>query len=96
MTPQQLSEAAQSLRDAARNGNFIAPLRETYADIDAAAAYAIQRINTDQRVIDGRRIVGCKIGLTARAVQAQLGVDQPDFGMLFDDMGYGDGEPVPV
>ena len=95
MTPQQLSEAAQSLRDAARSGRYVAPLRETYADIDADAAYAIQRINTDQRLAQGRRIVGCKIGLTAKAVQAQLGVDQPDFGMLFDDMGYGDGEQVP-
>ena len=96
MTPQQLSRAARSLRDASRSGEFIAPLRETYPDMDAEAAYAIQRINTEQRLAEGRRIVGCKIGLTARAVQAQLGVDQPDFGMLFDDMGYGDGEPVPV
>jgi len=37
MTPQQLSEAAQSLRDAARSGECIAPLRETYAEIDAAS-----------------------------------------------------------
>jgi len=96
MTPEQQSAAAQSLRDAERSGIYIAPLRETYTNIDAEAAYAIQRINTEQRIAGGRRIVGCKIGLTARAVQAQLGVDQPDFGMLFDDMGYGDSEPVPL
>ena len=96
MTPQQCSEAARSLREAARTGEFIAPLRERYPQLDADSAYAIQRINTEQRLAEGRRIVGCKIGLTARAVQAQLGVDRPDFGMLFDDMGYGDGEPVPL
>ena len=96
MTPDQLVAAAESLRTAASSGAFIAPLRETYADIDAEAAYKIQRINTLHRVGQGRRIVGCKIGLTARAVQAQLGVDRPDFGMLFDDMGYGDGEPIPL
>lgn len=96
MNDQQLKEAAASLRDAAKSGAWVAPLRETYPGMDAAAAYAIQKINTDRRVAEGRRIVGRKIGLTARAVQAQLGVDQPDFGILFDDMGYGDGEPVPV
>lgn len=96
MNPELLSQAARSLREAARTGHFIPPLRETYGEIDAAAAYAIQRINTEHRQGEGHRVIGCKVGLTARAVQAQLGVDQPDFGMLFDDMGYGDGEPVPV
>ncbi len=96
MTPQQRSDAARSLREAARSGEFIAPLRETWPQIDAESAYAIQRINTEQRLAEGRRIVGCKIGLTSRAVQKQLGVDRPDFGVLFDDMGYGDGEPVPL
>jgi 2-keto-4-pentenoate hydratase len=94
MTPQEISQAAQALREAARNGEYLAPLREQYPGIDARAAYAIQRTNTEHRMAQGRRVVGCKIGLTARAVQAQLGVDQPDFGMLLDDMGYGDGEPV--
>jgi 2-keto-4-pentenoate hydratase len=96
MTPQQISEAAHSLREAARTGEFITPLRERYAELDAESAYAIQRINTDQRIAAGHRRVGCKIGLTAKAVQAQLGVNQPDFGGLLDDMGYGDGEPVPL
>ena len=96
MTPDELGRAAQSLRDAARTGEFVAPLRETYPGIDAGSAYAIQRLNTDWRRQQGRRTVGCKIGLTAKSVQAQLGVDRPDFGMLFDDMGYGDSEPVPA
>ena len=96
MTPQHIAEAAQLLRDAARSGEFIAPLRERYVELDAESAYAIQRVNTAQRIAAGRRRVGCKIGLTARAVQAQLGVDRPDFGVLLDDMGYGDGEPVPL
>jgi 2-keto-4-pentenoate hydratase len=96
MDDNQLQEAAASLREAARTGQWIAPLRETYAGIDGAAAYAIQKINVDRRLAEGRRIVGRKIGLTAKAVQAQLGVDQPDFGILLDDMGFGDGEPVPL
>lgn len=95
MTPSDIATAAIALREAASTGKFIAPLRERFPTLDAKAAYAIQRLNTEHRLSMGRRIVGCKVGLTARAVQAQLGVDQPDFGMLFDDMGYGDGEPVP-
>ncbi|WP_028216654.1 2-keto-4-pentenoate hydratase [Paraburkholderia oxyphila] len=96
MMPQQIEKAAMALAEAARTGKYIAPLRETYEQMSVEDAYAIQRMNTERRVAEGRRIVGCKIGLTSVAVQKQLGVDQPDFGVLFDDMGYGDGEPIPA
>jgi 2-keto-4-pentenoate hydratase len=96
MTPQQLEAAAAALRDAARTREYIAPLRDTYADLTIDNAYTIQQLNTERRLAAGRRLVGCKIGLTSVAVQKQLGVGQPDFGRLFDDMGYGDGEPIPM
>lgn len=95
-TQARLQQAADALLEAERSHRFIAALRDTYAPLTIDEAYAIQRINTERRLAAGRRIVGCKIGLTSVAVQKQLGVDQPDFGMLFDDMGYGDGEPIPA
>lgn len=95
MTPETLQQIAHQLLNAATSGNFIEPLRERFEGLDIASAYAIQQHNTEARLAAGQRIVGRKIGLTSRAVQAQLGVDQPDYGVLFDDMGYGNGEPIP-
>ncbi len=82
--------AARRLRDAYR-GETIPPMRDVMEPTDGAAAYAVQAANTRFWQSQGRRIVGRKIGLTAKAVQAQLGVDQPDFGVLFDDMAVADG-----
>ncbi|RKP50319.1 2-keto-4-pentenoate hydratase [Pararobbsia silviterrae] len=96
MTPEQIQDAARALRTAATTHAYIAPLRDTYPDMTLDDAYAVQRENTQARLAEGRRITGCKIGLTSVAVQRQLGVDQPDFGVLFDDMGYGDSEPIPA
>jgi len=83
-------DAARMLRDAYA-GAAIAPLRGALEPTDAEGAYAVQEINTRFWEAQGRRIVGRKAGLTAKAVQTQLGVDQPDFGVLFDDMRVADG-----
>lgn len=77
---------AQLLRKAQSTRNAIAPLSEIIGKIDVEKAYKIQQTNTDIRIAAGAHIVGKKIGLTSHAVQKQLGVDQPDFGILFDDM----------
>lgn len=82
--------AAERLRGAYQTG-AVAPMRDLIAPHDVENAYAIQQINSALWLQDGRRIIGRKVGLTAKAVQIQLGVDQPDFGVLFDDMAIADG-----
>lgn len=89
-------QAAATLRTAAADRVPCAPVRELIGRTDAAAAYGVQELITAARVAAGATVVGRKIGLTSTAVQAQLGVLQPDFGVLFDDMAYGDGDLVPV
>lgn len=86
----QTDMLARRLRDA-YSGGAVQPLRDGLDPLDVAGAYAIQATNARVWSEAGRRIVGRKVGLTAKAVQAQLGVDQPDFGVLFDDMAIPDG-----
>lgn len=83
-------ELAQRLRDA-YTGGAVPPLRDGLEPLDITGAYAVQTINTRFWEEQGRRIVGRKAGLTAKAVQQQLGVDQPDFGVLFEDMRIANG-----
>ncbi|OGT82774.1 MAG: 2-keto-4-pentenoate hydratase [Gammaproteobacteria bacterium RIFCSPLOWO2_02_FULL_61_13] len=86
---------ATELREIYQSRQYCAPISTRLPDNDVAGAYAIQDINTDHWLRAGRRLVGRKIGLTSRAVQEQLGVNQPDYGMLFADMCYADGETIP-
>lgn len=73
-----------------------APVRDLLGSTDIEAAYRVQALGVERRIKAGARVSGRKIGLTSPAVQAQLGVDQPDFGVLFDDMAHPDGASVPV
>ncbi|WP_070156808.1 2-keto-4-pentenoate hydratase [Sphingobium phenoxybenzoativorans] len=90
-----IADAATALRDA-YGGSFITPLRERLGTNDPVTAYAIQEHNTKHWIAEGRRLIGRKIGATSAAVQNMLGLDQPDYGMLFADMSYSDGEIIPV
>lgn len=96
MTTRQdnIAAAAQRLWDAACTGTPCAPIRDLLDDGDIDAAYAVQEINTKRGLDAGRRLVGRKIGLTSKAVQTQLGVGQPDYGMLFADMAVPEGEDI--
>lgn len=91
-----VAQTARQLESAWRLGVPMPPVRDALGAGNLAAAYAVQEELTALRVARGARVVGRKIGLTSRAVQQQLGVDQPDFGVLFDDMAYPDGAAVPT
>ncbi|MGE3247706.1 MAG: 2-keto-4-pentenoate hydratase [Beijerinckiaceae bacterium] len=90
----KIDKIAARLREAERTGVAIAPIRDEIAEGGVEAAYAVQAANTAHYLAHGRRAVGRKIGLTSKAVQKQLGVDSPDFGMLYADMEVCDGEEI--
>lgn len=81
---------ADGLTEATRSGRGVAPPR-TMGVATLDDAYAVQQCLVAAAVADGRRVVGNKVGLTSRVMQEQLGVDEPDFGVLFDDMVLDDG-----
>jgi 2-keto-4-pentenoate hydratase len=64
----------------------VTPLTDLYKDMTTDEAYQVQMLIINQKVRDGRRIVGKKIGLTSLAMQELLGVDQPDYGHLLNSM----------
>ncbi len=87
-------EAARKIRNAWKHGKTIKPVRDALPKGNLDAAYAVQKINTDIWIKEGRRVIGRKIGLTAKAVQTQLGVDQPDYGIIYADMAVVDGDEI--
>ena len=89
----QVMSAAATIREAYEAKSPIAALRNSY-DMEIDDAYAVQEENTKHWLKQGRLLSGRKIGVTSHAVQSQLGVNQPDFGMLFSDMAFADGQEI--
>lgn len=84
------------LYDALVAGKTITPFTERGLPIDIDDAYGIQLRMIERRLAQGERIIGKKIGVTSRAVQTMLNVNQPDFGQLLSGMLYHDGDAIPV
>jgi 2-keto-4-pentenoate hydratase len=87
-------ELAADLAEAERSRVAIAPLTSGDPDIDVVDSYEIQLINIRQRVAEGARVVGHKVGLSSAAMQQMMGVDEPDYGHLLDEMQVFEDRPV--
>jgi 2-keto-4-pentenoate hydratase len=85
---------ADELFRAAADRRSVEPLTDRNADLRVEDAYAIQTRMIERRVAGGARVIGRKIGLTSRPMQQLLGVDEPDFGALLDDMFVEDGDEI--
>ena len=90
------SAVADALRDAEAERRPIPPLRETWPEIDVVDAYEIQLLNIRRRLQAGAGVRGHKVGLSSKAMQDMMGVDEPDYGHLLTDMEVSSEEPVPA
>ncbi len=94
-----IQSLAKELRAAEESREPVAPLAGRAvgaAGLELADAYAIQQTNIALKLGAGDRVVGRKIGLTSKAMQTQLGVDQPDYGALLASMAVDNGGSVAV
>ncbi len=94
MTPQEHKQAANDLLQAEISGKQIGLLSLKYPSIDMDDAYAIQSELLALKLAQGRQVIGWKIGLTSKAMQAALNIDIPDSGILFDDMAVESGGTI--
>ncbi len=86
LTAAQRDAAARALRAAERSRAGVEPLVQTWPGIDVADAYRIQLTNIGLRLDAGASVVGHKVGLSSKAMQQMMGVDEPDYGHLLSDM----------
>lgn len=94
MSQEEFNAVARRIIKARTNASATGPISADYPHFGMDDAYAVQQLVNRDRLENGGRITGYKIGLTSTAVQQQLGVDQPDYGVLFADMERRSGELI--
>src|SRR5258708_20435549 len=90
-----IEECAKALHRAERSRVPIAPLSERYPELTPAQSYEIQSAWLELLRQEGAQVVGHKIGLTSKAMQEQLGVNEPDYGFILDTMVVPSGSTLP-
>jgi 2-oxo-hept-3-ene-1,7-dioate hydratase len=86
LSRQDILKEAERHHLAEKNRQQISAVTSQYPDMTISDAYEIQSAWTDLKLKEGRTIVGHKIGLTSKVMQRMFGIDEPDFGILLDDM----------
>lgn len=94
LSEEQRQQAIENLHQAHRTKKPCIQLSTTFPQIEIADSYAISSAIANERIAEGRRIIGHKIGLTSKAMQASSQIDEPDYGYIFDDMLLNDGVKV--
>ncbi|WP_193127730.1 2-oxo-hept-4-ene-1,7-dioate hydratase [Gulosibacter sediminis] len=89
-----IRKIAEELADAERTHTVIPRITARYSDATVEDSYAIQGVWRDSQVAAGRKLVGRKIGLTSKAMQAATGITEPDYGVMFDDTVYENGSVI--
>lgn len=87
---------AHSLLEAKRTSTAIPPLTAAHPDLTPSDAYGIQQIVVADRISRGETVIGWKLGLTSKAMQTQLGVDQPDYGPILSGSRVASGAAIAV
>src|SRR5450432_920169 len=95
LTKDNIRLAAQRLHQAEKTRQQIRQLSQDHPGITVEDAYAIQKAWVEIKLNDGRVVKGHKIGLTSKAMQSALNIDEPDSGVLLDDMFFADGGLIP-
>jgi 2-keto-4-pentenoate hydratase len=96
LTWKQADEFAEALYLARQTRIPLAAFTDVLPDLGVEDGYAIQQCLVQRLIDDGETICGYKIGLTSAPMQQLLGVNQPDFGPIFDSMVYRDKAEIPV
>jgi 2-keto-4-pentenoate hydratase len=94
LTAPERERAAEVLRTAEATQVAVPPLVQTFPGIDVVDAYEIQLLNIRRRLAAGTTVYGHKVGLSSKAMQEMMGVDEPDYGHLLSDMVVYEERPV--
>jgi len=95
LSKEEIRVAAESLHRAEKTRTQIRQFSLEYPAITVEDAYEIQKTWIEIKTAEGRTVRGHKIGLTSKAMQSALNIDEPDSGILLDDMFFTDGGVVP-
>jgi 2-oxo-hept-3-ene-1,7-dioate hydratase len=96
LTKDDIRLAAERLHQAEKTRKQIRQISLDHPGITLDDAYAIQKAWIEIKLGEGRTVKGHKIGLTSKAMQSALNIDEPDSGVLLDDMFFADGGIVPA